>query len=70
MVLLEIIGETSDLLGKILIAVTALRVHYRVRKEHRIDKRVFRSMRREQSLGILGVVLIIVAYIIKLLEII
>ena len=64
-----VLGEialTADLLGKIFIAVTALRVHYRVRKEHKIDKNVFKAMRREQNLGIVGIILILIAYIIHL----
>ena len=63
---LEITALTLDTLGKVLIAVTAIRVHYRVMKEHKIDKRVFKSMRREQSLGVLGIALILIAYLIHL----
>jgi len=63
---LEQIALTSDVIGKILIAVTALRVHMRVRKEHKIDKRVFKSMKREQNLGVLGILLIVVAYLIHM----
>lgn len=63
---LEELALTSDLIGKILIAYTAIRVHYRVRKEHKIDKRVFKEMKTEQGLGIAGIALIVIAYLIHL----
>ena len=63
---LELIALTSDFVGKFLIAYTAIRVHIRVRKEHKIDKHVFRAMRREQNLGIFGITLISLAFIIHI----
>lgn len=59
----EFITETIGVAGKVLVAYTAIRVHHRVWKEHRIDERVFTAMRKEQVLGILGVTLIIAAYV-------
>ena len=63
---MELLSHTLDLVGKIMIFYTAIAVHYRVRKEHKIDKNVFRAMRREQGIGVLGIVLIVVAYLIRL----
>ena len=63
---MELFGATLDLIGKILIAFTALRVHYRFRKEHKVDERVFRAMRREHILAILGIILIILGYLLQL----
>ena len=63
---LEIIALTFDFVGKVLIAVMALLVHRRVRKEHKIDKKVLRGMRLEQSVGFLAILLLSVAYVIKL----
>ncbi|MCH7604713.1 hypothetical protein IID24_01885 [Patescibacteria group bacterium] len=63
---MELLGATLDLIGKILIAFTALRVHYRFRKEHKVDERVFRAMRREHILAILGIILIILGYLLQL----
>ncbi len=64
--MVEIIGETFDALGKILVAYMAIRVHGRFRKEHKVDNKVFDEMKRESSLGILGIGLIITAYLIKI----
>lgn len=46
-----------------MVAFMAIRVHHRFLKEHKIDVRVFKSMRREQIIGILGISLIIIGYI-------
>jgi len=60
---METAAFTLDLIGKIMIAYTALAVHHRVRKEHKIDKKVFRAMKLEQIIGITGVAFMIVGYI-------
>jgi len=62
---LEFLGFTLDVVGKVMVAFTAVMVHYRFRKEHKIDDRVFRSMRREQLLGIIGISLIILGYLLQ-----
>lgn len=66
-VIMEILAETLDVIGKIMIAYAAIMVHYRFRKEHKIDEQVFHSMRREQIGGIVGVVLIVAGYVLRLL---
>lgn len=62
---MEFIGFTLDVIGKIMVAYTAIAVHRRVWKEHRIDGKVFREMRREQIIGALGIILIIAGYILQ-----
>lgn len=59
------IGFSLDFIGKMLVALTALSVHHRFWQEHKIDRKVFASMRREQMLGMLGIVLIMLGYIIQ-----
>lgn len=59
------LSESLDLVGTLLIAYAALKVHYRVKKEHSIDEKVLSEMNLEMSLGILGMVLITVSYLIK-----
>ena len=61
---------TLDIIGSIFIAYAALRVHHRVLAEHRVDEKVFRSMKREQRLGIAGVALILLGYIVELVELV
>ena len=59
------LSETIELIGHLLIAYTVIMVHYRFRKEHRIDQRVFLAMRREQVVGIIGVVFMLTGYFLK-----
>jgi hypothetical protein len=62
---LELVGFVLDGLGKILVSYTAIAVHHRVWKEHRIDEAVFREMRREQVIGMIGLTLIITGLILE-----
>lgn len=63
---MEPIGFILDLIGTVMIAYTVLSVHYRVRKEHKIDDVVFEHMRREQAAGIIGISLIIIGFLLQL----
>lgn len=62
---MEIIALTFDVVGKIMVAYTAIRVHFRVWREHKIDDMVFAEMKREQIAGISGIILIAIGYFIK-----
>ncbi|PIR96295.1 MAG: hypothetical protein COT92_01845 [Candidatus Doudnabacteria bacterium CG10_big_fil_rev_8_21_14_0_10_42_18] len=62
---IKLIGETLDVLGKLMIAYTAISVHWRFRKEHKVDDVVFKEMRREQIIGIMGMILLIVGYLLR-----
>lgn len=53
------IGLTLDTLGKVMLGITVLMVHWHVLKEQKIDVDVLRTMKREQVLGVLGILLII-----------
>jgi hypothetical protein len=63
---IEAIGFTVSALGKLLVSYTAVRVHFRFWQEHQIDEQVFRTMKSEQRLGILGIALIAIGYLIEL----
>jgi rRNA processing protein Gar1 len=63
---MDVIGFTLDVLGKVMVAFTAIMVHHRFRKEHKVDERVFRSMRREQVIAIIGMTLIVAGYFLQL----
>ncbi len=62
---IHFIGAVLDVLGKIAIAFAALRVHHRVLHEHSIDKWVFNTMKREQLIGVAGVLLILAGFILE-----
>jgi hypothetical protein len=63
---MELFAHTLDLFGKVLVSYTAIAVHYRFRKEHKMDESVFRMMKREQIIGIIGISFMVVAYLVEL----
>lgn len=63
---MENLALTLDIIGKIMVAYTALAVHTRVRKEHKIDDTVFKAMKRESTIGIAGIIFMIAGYIIHI----
>jgi len=63
---LKLLALIMETFGSLLVGYAALSVHHRVLNEHRVDDRVFRVMRIEQKLGILGMVLIFIAFILNL----
>ena len=65
MVDLNFLEDTINVIGTLMIAYTVIMVHYRFRKEHRIDDKVFLEMRREQAVAIVGVILIVISYVLR-----
>ncbi len=68
--IMELFILTLDILGTIFIAYAALRVHHRVLAEHKVDEKVFKSMKREQNIGISGVIFIILGFLLEVVFII
>jgi len=62
---LEFIGLTLDVIGKIMISYTAVMIHYRFWQEHQVDEKVFTEMKRERYIGIAGITLIILGYLLQ-----
>jgi len=62
---LEFLALTLDIVGKVMIAYTALRVHHRFWQEHKIDENVFTAMKKEQVIGILGILFIVAGYLLE-----
>jgi uncharacterized membrane protein len=63
--MMEVFARTFEVIGTLLIAYAALRVHHRFLSEHKVDEKVFRTMKREQRLGVLGAVFIIAGYVLQ-----
>ncbi|MBS3903065.1 MAG: hypothetical protein KGZ30_01670 [Anaplasmataceae bacterium] len=63
----EFVALVCEMLGSLMIGYAALSVHHRVLNEHSIDDRVFRVMRVEQKVGILGMFLIVLSFIIQVI---
>ena len=65
---MEFLGHTLQTAGGVMIGVTVILVHRRVRKEHKIDTAVYKSIEREQFFGLLGIFLLIVGYFLLILS--
>lgn len=59
------LGLTLDTLGKVLLGITVLMVHWHVLKEHKIDKDVLRAMKKERLMGVSGILLIVLGYVLQ-----
>ena len=63
---IEFLGFTLDVIGKVLVAYTAIKVHHRFWKEHKVDEFVFKAMKREQIIGIAGIILVIIGFLLQI----
>ncbi|PIZ66116.1 hypothetical protein COY15_01855 [Candidatus Roizmanbacteria bacterium CG_4_10_14_0_2_um_filter_39_12] len=63
--MIELVGFTIKTIGEVMVGFTAIMVHHRVWKEHKIDTRVFAEMKRERQVGITGLILIVLGYILQ-----
>ncbi len=66
--MLYIFGRTLDMIGKIMIAFTAIMVHHRFLQEHRVDEQVFRTMKREQRIAMIGVAFMVIGFILEMVS--
>ena len=62
-----LLSETIEMIGHLLVAYTVIMVHYRFWREHKIDRKVFLEMRREQIIGMIGVAFMLTGYFIKII---
>ncbi|MBX2866846.1 hypothetical protein KTR10_02750 [Candidatus Kaiserbacteria bacterium] len=63
---LLLIGLTIGVLGKIMLGIAVLRVHLGILHEHHIDNVVLRSIKREQTVTLIGLLLIVVGYLFEM----
>jgi len=59
-------GLTVSLIGKVLLAAGVIVAHSKIAHEHRIDKAVIKSFKREQIITALGITLIIAGYLMEI----
>lgn len=62
---LPIIALTLEFIGTLLIGIAVLRVHTKLQIEHKIDKKVLKSIIRERSWTIWGLILITIGFILN-----
>jgi hypothetical protein len=60
-------GLTLSVIGKVLLGLTVMMVHWKIIKEHKIDRVVLKEMRRERNVALLGIILIVAGYLLELM---
>ncbi len=66
--MIGLIGFTLHTLGEVMVGFTAIMVHHRVWKEHKIDSRVFAEMKLERKAGIIGLIFIILGFALQIIN--
>jgi hypothetical protein len=64
-IVLIISGLTLSTAGKVLLGVAVIRVHRHLAKERRIDYDVVQAVNLEKRVGLIGIVLIIVGFVME-----
>jgi len=60
-------GLTFSIIGKVSLGIAVMMVHWRIVKEHKIDRVVLTEMRREKNLALIGIILMIIGYLLELI---
>jgi len=61
-----ITGMTLGVIGKVLLGVAVIRVHWHVAKEHNIDGDVVQAIRNERAVAMLAIAFIVIGYVLEL----
>ncbi|PIP86739.1 hypothetical protein COV42_00735 [Candidatus Campbellbacteria bacterium CG11_big_fil_rev_8_21_14_0_20_44_21] len=59
-------GLLAGVLGKVIIGLSVVAVHVRIMKEHKLDKKVYHSIRNEKFWGIVGVLLMVAGFFLEI----
>lgn len=60
------IGFVLEFIGKLLVSFTAVSVHHRFWKEHKVDEKVFNEMHKEQNLGLVGIAFMTIGFVMEM----
>jgi len=61
------IGLTLGVIGKVLVAISVVRVHQVMGREHKIDRAVMQIFHWEKIVVLIGIVLIIAGYVLEII---
>ena len=64
---LDIISLSLEFIGNVIIALTVLRVHQRFLDERKFDRKVIRTMKREQLVAFAGVACLATGFLLRLI---
>lgn len=66
--MIPLISASLTSLGEIIVAYTVIKVHERIMKEHKIDAKVLKTMRQEQHLAFVGILMITSGWVLYILD--
>lgn len=66
MVDISLIAETLRFVGELTIAISVVRVHTHLLKEHRLDRDVYSIIRKEKVFVLLGVIALFIGFILQI----
>jgi hypothetical protein len=62
---ISLLALTLEFIGTLMIGLAVLRVHRKVRKEHRIDIKVLKLIGKEETLTKIGLILITLGFLLN-----
>jgi len=66
MINIHIVSETLRFIGEVTIAIAVLRVHTHLLKEHKLDRDVYTTIKREKLFVLVGVLAIFIGFILQI----
>ena len=66
--MIPLLSVSLTSIGEIIVAYTVIKVHERIMKEHKIDAKVLKTMRKEQRLAIIGIIMITSGWILYIIN--
>ena len=55
-----------EFIGELLIAISVVRVHIHLLKEHKLDRDVYRTIKKEKMYVLLGIVFMFISFILQI----
>ena len=59
-------GLTIKTAGEIIIGLAIIAVHLRIMKEHKLDAKVYKSIRNEKFWGLIGILFVLAGYLLEI----
>jgi len=60
-------GLSIGTAGKVLLGMAVVSVHWKIVKEHKIDKKVLKEMKKERDTALVGIAFVITGYLFEII---
>jgi hypothetical protein len=61
------LGIVCDFVGTFMLGYTVLAVHWHIIKEHKLDNDVYKAIKKERVVGLSGLLLIAIGFLLQIL---